>query len=120
MTEAANKRPVLITAESQLERLNEQYEFISETLAELRQDLMALHRAVRDGSDGASGEDKKILSNIQYWLRQANQTEAEIDAIRKRNCGIAGGYGLDLEQAALDIGCRLSRLRTCCDAGEVS
>lgn len=119
MTEQSNDK-TLIRAESRLKRLEDQRDDIAETLAQIGEDIRFLRERIRDGDTARSGEDQKLLADIRYWLRAARETEAEIDEIRRRDAGICGSYGLDLEQACVAVRCRLDSLRTCCGAGEVS
>jgi predicted RNase H-like nuclease (RuvC/YqgF family) len=110
----------LIRASSRLSRLEDEREAIAETLADLRGQVAALSRRLREGDTGKTTEDGKLLADIRYWLRAARETEAEIDEIRRRDTGIVGGYGLDLEQACVAVRCRLDSLRSCCGAEEIS
>lgn len=110
----------LIRADSRLMKLEEEREAIADTLADLRQQVGALSRKLRAGEYGKTTDDGKLLADIRYWLRAARETEAEIDDLRRRDTGIVGEYGLDLDQACVAVRCRLDSLRTCCGAEEVS
>ncbi|MFY0621307.1 MAG: hypothetical protein JXQ89_06405 [Pelagimonas sp.] len=112
--------PVLIRAQAETEWLEQQREEIAETLTELVKELRDLRRRVSQGNAERKSDSGKLLGDLRFWLRAARDTEAELDAIRRANCGITGEYGLDLEQARSEIGCRLARLRTCCHADGVS
>lgn len=118
---AEDEQPIVITLGSELERLNKDRENIAATLLELIEDLEVLKEELRsERRAGKSTEGGKLLTEVRYWLKQARETEKEIDAIRRKDSGIAGDYGLDLEQARVEIGCRLDSLRACCCAEEVS
>lgn len=62
----------------------------------------------------------KAADELRKILRLAIELEVRNERDRKREAGVSGSYGLDLEQARADIGCKLGRLRRCCRAGEVS
>lgn len=113
-------RPVLITITSELERLEQEREEIAAMLAGFKEDLFAMQRVLNEEKRAGGGDGAKTLTEIQYWIKQAKETEKEIEAIRRKDCAIVEGYGLDLEQAGLEIGCRLAGLRACCGAEEVS
>ncbi|WP_181389470.1 hypothetical protein [Pseudoprimorskyibacter insulae] len=84
-------------------------------LADISIELRDLMQRVRTG-EGCSKDDvgKKLLE-MRAWLKTARETEAQLHAERRKRCGIVGGYGLDLEQARFEVGCRLARLRRCYD-----
>jgi chromosome segregation ATPase len=120
MNEQNNRRPVLITLQNELEQLQRERDEIAELLAGFKEDLFELQRKLRAQERAKSGDDGKLLSEVKFWLKAARETEKEIEAIRRKEAGIAGEYGLDLEQAGHEIGCRLAGLRACCGAEEVS
>lgn len=110
-------RPILLSLREELERLYQDREAIAETLNELIEDLTELRQQLRsEKKAGKATDGGKLLTEVRYWLKQANETEKEIAAIRQKEIGIAGAYGIDLEQAGLAVGCRLARLRACCGA----
>lgn len=113
------ERRVLLTAEAETRRLEEQRAEIEATLDDLRDDIRAIQARLRSGEVDRRAEAAKPLSELKYWLRAIRETEAEIDAIRRRDLSISESYGLDLEAARAEIGCRLARLRPCCGAGEL-
>ncbi|MGR3496827.1 hypothetical protein [Citreimonas sp.] len=115
-----NEDKTLIRADSRLTKLEEEREAIAETLTDLREQVAMLSRKLRAGDYAKSTDDGKLLADIRYWLRAARETEAEIDDLRRRDNGIVGEYGLDLDQACVAVRCRLDSLRTCCGAEEVS
>ena len=115
-----NEDKTLVRADSRLKKLEEEREAIADTLSDLREQVGVLSRKLRAGEYGKTTEDGKLLADIRYWLRAARETEAEIDDLRRRDTGIVGEYGLDLDQACVAVRCRLDSLRTCCGADEVS
>ena len=49
----------------------------------------------------------------------AIETEKALAQQNRQRLEIDGGYGLDLDAARDQIGCRLARLRRCTDKGQV-
>ncbi len=119
MTEQ-NEDKTLIRAQSRLDRLEQDRDDISQTLSGLGQQLRTLSSRLQKGDTAKNGEDKALLADIRYWLKAARDTELEIEDLRRRDAGITGEYGLDLEQACFAVRCRLDSLRTCCREGELS
>ena len=106
----------LIRAQDRLERLEETRDDIAEMLVAIRDDIRHLRERIRQGEVSRSAEDNKLMADIRYWLRASRETEAEIEEIRRKEEGIVGHYGLDLEQACVAVRCQLDRLRPCCGA----
>ncbi|MEC3862212.1 hypothetical protein VK792_13035 [Mesobacterium sp. TK19101] len=98
--------------------LKEQFERAVKAVVFLSEELEALKTKV-DAGEATEAEGKKALTSLNFWMRQAHEMEMALARIRREEAGIAGGYGCDLEQARIEIGCRLDRLRECCGAGEV-
>lgn len=120
-TPRSGQRPgALIIARSDEARLNAERETITQVLKDLREDLEATTARLRDGETVKAPEVKGLLTDMRYWLRALRETEAELDTIIRNEAGITGSYGLDLEIAGAEIGCRLARLRECCREGELS
>lgn len=109
----------LIRAQGRLKRLEDEREEIAGTLGDLGAQLREIHADLRSGKVSSSAEDRKLLADIRYWLRAARDTESEIEELRRREAGIVGEYGLDLEQACAQVRCRLDSLRACCGADTV-
>ncbi|WP_058861062.1 hypothetical protein [Pseudoponticoccus marisrubri] len=112
-------RPVLVTAADEAGRLEAQRAEIEQTLGELVRDIREIQSRLRQGTFESRTETGKLLGDLRYWLRAARDTEAELEAIRRKQAGIGDGYGLDLDAAERAIGCRLHRIRTCCGAERV-
>lgn len=112
--------PVLIRARAEIERLKQQRDEIAATLNDLTTELHELRARVREGDPDRKGDSGKVLGDVKYWLRAARETECEIEAIRRKESEITGEYGLDLDAARHEIGCRLARLRPCGCEEEVS
>ena len=118
--ERAQKDPVLIRAKDDIQRLEEQREEIAQELDDLTVEIRALRARIRNGDPERKGESGKLLGDVKYWLKAARETECEIDAIRRKESEITGEYGLDLDAAHYEIGCRLARIRPCCSEGDLS
>ena len=94
-------------------RLEAQRDEIAQTLEDLAADLRALQGKLR------TGEVKKqdigvAAADLRYWLKALRETEAELDTLRRKDSEVVGAYGIDLETARFEIGCRLDRLKACC------
>lgn len=103
-----------------------------EQSAEIKDLLQGFVRSVRDlrtvidglSTRATAGEEvdlalaQKLLSPAEALVKTCMKLEANLAEQKHRDLGIAqGGYAVDLEQARFEIGCRLARLRACCDAG---
>ncbi|MDU8911077.1 hypothetical protein [Aestuariicoccus sp. MJ-SS9] len=111
---------ILITPEQETTRLDAERDRISAILVQLGKTLEDLNTQVAAGEVSDKTEANRVLADIRYWLKAARETEAELDQIRRKTAGICAAYGLDLEAAELEIGCRMARLRTCCREDELS
>lgn len=103
----------LILVSTGSEALEKEREDIAETLRFLADDLRQLRRKLHSG-EPITAEDKKVLPDVRYWLRAAVETEAQIVEIKRKEAGLVGDYGLDLDVAREEIRCRMARLRPCC------
>ena len=85
-------------------------------------DLTALAAAlledIKAGDMEAVKSASKTADDLRRLVRLAIEMEARHERERKREAGITGDYGLDLEQARSDIRCKLGRLRRCCQSGQ--
>ncbi|MDG1458495.1 MAG: hypothetical protein P8Q92_11555 [Pseudoprimorskyibacter sp.] len=108
----------LIKIEERASALEDECQKIAQMLADMVEDLEELRKRARTG-EATKKDGNAVLSELRYWLRAARETEKELDQINRQNSGVAGDYGLDLDIARVEIGCRLARIRTCCDAGRL-
>lgn len=113
----AEETTVLITTQSVSEQLLQQRDEISQVLRELTEDVRDMQARLRCGEVDKKTDASRLLGDLRYWLKAARETEIEIEALRRKDSGIHDIYGLDLQAAELEIGCRLDRLRACCCAG---
>ncbi|WP_425101207.1 hypothetical protein [Tropicibacter sp. S64] len=112
----AEEKPILILPGADLKRLENDRESIAATLRDLVEDLEELKNDLRaERRAGTGAEGGKLLTEVRYWLKQARETEKEIDALRRQENGCALGWGIDFDAAAYQVGCRLASLRACCD-----
>ena len=119
MTNAQNDNDtVLITAQTESDRMTSNREEIATELAYLRQFLQDLRARLETGETGTARGEGKLSAEIRYWIKAARDAENELNELRRQECGISDVYGLDLDAARHAIGCRMARLRPCCGAGE--
>ncbi|WP_186766547.1 hypothetical protein [Puniceibacterium confluentis] len=104
----------LITHDTRLSELDTTRAHIAATLKSIRLQIVDLKTRVEDGNLQNTREVGQLLADARYWLKAARETEAEIENVEKQRAGIVHDYGLDLEHARSEIGCRLARLRRCC------
>lgn len=116
----ANEQMALITSEARAEALEQRCEDIARTLQDMQDELEALRGRFRDGDLDDRRAGQSLFADIRYWLKQARETEQELDKIRREDAGLAGDYGLDLHAARFEVGCRLARIRRCCREGRLS
>jgi hypothetical protein len=108
----------LVVPQCEDSRLEAQRQEIALMLADLVADIRDLQGKIRSG-EATKAELAVGLADLRYWLKAARETEAELDAIKRKESDVVSAYGLDLEAAELEIGCRLARIRPCCGAARV-
>ena len=104
----------LITPEKSDSRLERQIQRIEATLDSFLADIEDLQKMVRAGEVTNVNVARKLFSDLRTWLKLAHETEAISAQRSKTTQGIVHNYGLDLDEARTQIGCRLARLRRCC------
>jgi uncharacterized coiled-coil protein SlyX len=104
----------LITHDVRVSELEATRAHIAATLKSITFQIVELKSEVEQGNLGRTKEVGQLLADARYWLKAARETEAEIENVEKQRAGIVHDYGLDLEAARSEIGCRLARLRNCC------
>ncbi|EPX81934.1 hypothetical protein Salmuc_00248 [Salipiger mucosus DSM 16094] len=110
---------ILVKVEEELSRLEDERDRIAGMLRELASDLQRMKVRLDDGEEVSRKESGQVLSDLRYWARASHETEAQIANVRRKQKGLDGDWGLDLERARDEIGCRMARLRRCCGAGEL-
>ena len=112
------KDMILITPEETSSPLNEDIERLQTNLRGFARDIENLQERVQSG-DVTDAETRKVFSDLRSWLRMAMETEKALAQQNRQRLEIDGDYGLDLDAARDQIGCRLARLRRCTDTGQV-
>lgn len=110
----------LITAKTDSERLEKKRKEFEEILEGMVDDLSALSDRLKDGQLDVDKDARQLKQDIRFWLRLAVETEAELHALKRQDANICGSYGIDMDAARVEIGCRLDSLRACCGAGDFS
>ena len=110
----------LITPNQDVARLEEDLEVVREFLGEFEAALRDLKQRVQNGDIGTLKDVSKTLAEIRGWMKLAMETEAHLAEYARREAAIDGAYGLDLDKARFEVGCRLAQLRKCCGAGGIS
>lgn len=110
----------LITPNQDVARLEEDLEVVRECLGEFEAALRDLKQRVQNGDIGTLKDVSKTLAEIRGWMKLAMETEAHLAEYARREAAIDGAYGLDLDKARFEVGCRLAQLRKCCGAGGIS
>lgn len=93
--------------------LQARIDLIDLQLGIMKSELIDYQSRFAEGDQGAIREGVRLLSDIRYWLKQANDVETEIETYRKAATGIAHEYAIDFDAARTQLRCRLDRLRTC-------
>jgi len=106
---------VLVMAQCESARLEAQREEIERMLEDVVGDIRDLQEKIRSG-EAKKAEVAAGLADLRYWLKAARETEVELDAIRRKESGIIPGWGLDLDAAVAEVGCRLARISPCCNS----
>jgi hypothetical protein len=72
-----------------------------------------------EGEGEKETEVRKLFQDLRRWLKLAHDAEKLVAERNREKLGIKYDYGLDLRAAHDQIGCRLDRLRRCCDQGKI-
>ena len=112
MSSENNNSCALVVPVCEAGRLEAQRDEIAQTLEELTADIRALQERIRSEERTKKTDVGTALADLRYWLKAARETEAELDAIRRRQSGIKGEWGLDLDVAFSEICDRLDRIRS--------
>jgi len=111
---------ILFTPDDKANPLSSEFERLERTLSSFAQDIENLAQRVHSGDVVTETEVRKLFQDLRGWLKLAYEAERTVAEHNRKRKGISGDYGLDLAQAKSQIGCRLDRLRRCCDQGKVS
>ncbi|WP_375172647.1 hypothetical protein [Pseudooceanicola sp.] len=110
----------LIKAEQTTSELSGHIVEILEELKRLKEDLNATRGYVQSEEPGFTREALRCAGDVRSFIKHAYDVEARVHDEQRKQLGIAGDSGFDLDQARADIGCKLDSLRRCCGAGAVS
>lgn len=111
----------LTTPEERILQTEDLLRSLQDSISNLRQLAEDLRRRIEAGEETELTETSKELAKADTLVRTCQKVEACLVEQRERQAGIVrGGVALDLDQARFEIGCRLARIRSCCDQGRVS
>ncbi|MBI6630422.1 hypothetical protein [Pontibaca salina] len=112
----------LITPEERIHRTAELLASLEDSIRDLRRQAEDLSRQLQAGEDADLVTGTRRVAAVEALLRTCQKVEASlVEQQQQRQAGnIQGGQALDLVQARLEVGCRLARLRACCDPGKIS
>jgi hypothetical protein len=113
-------RMTLIKLEQEASELSGHIGEIVEQLKDLKRELRMVQGYVQSEEPGHVREALRCAGDIRTFIRHAYEVEAKYNEERRRELGLAGDAGFDLDAARAEIGCKLDRLRACCAAGAVS
>lgn len=111
---------ILITPEDFVSDTEELLRSVHVSVRELRAEAERLCQALKEGDDKELPQTSKRLNNVSDLVRTCQKLESNLVEHHRNKAGVVqGGYAMDLDQARSEIGCRLSRLRTCGRLGGV-
>lgn len=111
---------VLITPEDDTENFGPEFDRVQTQLRSFLADIEDLQKRVHAGEGVKEIEVRKLFQELRVWLKLAHEAESIVAQRKREKLGIKHDYGLDLQAARDQIGCRLDRLRRCCKDGKVS
>ncbi|GAB5436709.1 MAG: hypothetical protein FalmKO_18340 [Falsiruegeria mediterranea] len=111
----------LITPEERISQTAELLQSLERSIRDLRQAAEDLRKQIETGEDADLAGTSKQLGSVNTLINNCQKVETSFVEQHNRQAGIAqGGYALDLDRARFEVGCRLARLRTCCDTRDIS
>ncbi|GHF50436.1 hypothetical protein GCM10017056_22660 [Seohaeicola zhoushanensis] len=95
-------------------------ESLQASVRRVRQEAERLCADLTQSSETEMAQASKQLSAVEGLIRICQKVEASLVEQHERQVGHAqGGAVLDLDGARNEIGCRLARLRACCNETEL-
>lgn len=85
-------------------------------LSSVRGTLAALLRRVSEGDATALKELTAKQAELEFALKRAFETEQRFNDWKAKQDRTAWSDEIDFDMVRHDIGCRLARLRSCCEA----
>ena len=80
----------------------------------MRSELLDLQTRLAAGDQSAIRDGARLLADVRYWLKQANELETQIETQQRKATGHSGhDHAIDFDAARSQIRCRLDRLRDC-------
>jgi hypothetical protein len=111
---------IVITPEDQTDDLVDLFQSLQSSVLDLRHEAEDLKKALQAGQELDQRATKLGCTDLQKLIRDCQKVETCLVERKTRQTGIVqNGYALDLDAAKAEIGCRLDRLRKCCDTGEI-
>ncbi|UWQ92945.1 hypothetical protein QEZ52_09495 [Aliisedimentitalea scapharcae] len=111
----------LTTPEERILKTADLLRSLQESINNLRQLAEDLRRRMMAGEEAELNETSKEMARAETLIRTCQKVEACLVEQHERQAGIVqGGYAFDLDRARLEIGCKLARIRSCCDQGRIS
>lgn len=107
----------LIETETETSKLAEAIRLAEGQLDNLTSLAVKTLEDIKAGDEGAVKAGVKTAEELRRLVKLAIELEARHERERKRDAGISGAYGLDLDQARSEIRCKLGRIRRCCKSG---
>lgn len=111
---------ILITPDSDDDSVQQSIDTIAVQLRSFVFELEYLQSKISAGDTVNETDARKLFSDIRSWLKLAKEAEFACAERNRKALGIVGDYGLDLDAARDQVGCRLDRLRRCCHERKVS
>lgn len=111
---------VVITPEETTENFGPEFERVQTQLRSFLADIEDLQKRAHAGEGVKETEVRKLFQELRGWLKLAQEAEMIVAQRKREELGIKHQYGLDLQAARAQVGCRLDRLRRCCRDGKVS
>lgn len=110
---------MILNTSEEVSRLSEEFRRLKDQLSGFSHDLDELQSKIRSGEIEKGSDARRFLTELRTWVRIAQEAEAACAEHQKEQRGYTGPYGLDLEAARSQIGCRMARLRRCCREGQI-
>ncbi|SFT44704.1 hypothetical protein SAMN05216236_10239 [Sedimentitalea nanhaiensis] len=106
----------LITPEERILRTAELFQSVEKTLIRLRQQAEDLRKQLAAGEETDLVDGSKQVAAVERLIGACQKVEMSlVEQQRKQEGIVRGGYALDMDAARIEIGCRLARLKRCCD-----
>lgn len=107
---------IVITPEDQVDRITDLFASLQNSVLELRHQAEDLKKALEQNEEVDPATRKIGWPEVQSLIRNCQKVETCLVERTQRQQGVVqNGYALDLDAARREIGCRLDRLRRCCD-----